>query len=160
MEKVKLKGYPSNDISIAPTVFHSSFEVDPKFPPKDMNNMVNTWINIEDDREIVDSIVDSIVDEELENFDDFSAINSDVYDDDCEEEGISIKDQMYKHIEALEEMDVIISYMPVNAFPIKSFNILDRLHLTAHQQRFKGNTKEPSIFSFFQQKKTGSSIQV
>ena len=43
-----------------------------------MEDMVSTWVNIEDDREIVDAIFD----EDLENIDDVSAIDIDVYDDD------------------------------------------------------------------------------
>ena len=46
---------------------------------KDMEDMVNTWVNIEDDREIVGAFVD----EELENIDDVSEMDIDVYDDVC-----------------------------------------------------------------------------
>ena len=46
--------------------------------------MVSRWVNIEDDREIFYSIVD----EELENIGDVSAMDIDVYDDDCEEEDV------------------------------------------------------------------------
>ena len=45
---------------------------------------VSTWVNIEDRGETVDSIFD----EELENIDDVSAMDIDVYDDGCEEEYI------------------------------------------------------------------------
>ena len=46
-------------------------------------------VKIEDGRYIVDAIVD----EELENIDDVSAMDIDVYDDDGEEEDVSLKDQ-------------------------------------------------------------------
>ena len=46
--------------------------------------MVSTWVNIDDDREIVDAIVD----EYLENIDYVSAIDIDFYADDGEEEDI------------------------------------------------------------------------
>ena len=47
--------------------------------------MVNTWVNIEDDREIVDDIVD----EWLENLDGVSEMDIDNYGDGREEEDIS-----------------------------------------------------------------------
>ena len=82
-----------------------------------------------------------------------SAMDIDVYDDDCEEEDISLKDQEYTHIESMEAMDVMRSYMTANAFPLESFNSMDRLHWTVHQQRFKGKKENPSIYSFFNEKK-------
>ena len=60
-------------------MFHSSPIVDPKFYPQNMEDMVSTWVNIEYDREIVDSIVD----EELENLDDVLEMDIDVFDDYC-----------------------------------------------------------------------------
>ena len=76
--------------------------------------MVSTWVIIEDDRDIVDAIVD----EKLENPDDVSAMNIDVYDDDFEKEDISLNDQNYTHLEAMESMDVMRSYMTANYFPL------------------------------------------
>ena len=58
MVQVKLKENPSTETSIVPAVFHSSFVFDPKFSSKDMEDTVSTWVNIEDDRDIVDAIVD------------------------------------------------------------------------------------------------------
>ena len=58
MVQVKVKSHPSTDTSIVPAVFQSSFVVDPKFSPKNMDDMVSTWVNIEYYREIVDAIVD------------------------------------------------------------------------------------------------------
>ena len=54
--------------SIVPAVFQSSFVVGPKYSTKYMEYMVGTWVNIEDDRDIVYAIVD----EELENLYDVS----------------------------------------------------------------------------------------
>ena len=62
-----------------------------------MEDVVSTWVEIEYDREIVNAIVD----EELENIDDVSAMNIDVYDDDYEEEDISLKDQKCTHLDAM-----------------------------------------------------------
>ena len=62
MAQVKVKSHPSTDNSIVPELFYSYFVVDTTFSPKDMEDMVKTWVNIEDDRDIVDVIVD----EELE----------------------------------------------------------------------------------------------
>ena len=76
MAQVMVKEHPSTDTSIVPALFHSSFVVDPKCPPKDMEYMINTWVRIKDDREIVDAIVD----EELGNIDDLSEMDIDVYD--------------------------------------------------------------------------------
>ena len=59
---------------------------------------------------------------------DVSAMDIDVYDDDCEEEDISLKYQKYAHLEAMEAMDVMVYYMKENSFFIVSFNIMDRLH--------------------------------
>ena len=142
MTQVKIKEHPSTDICIATTLFNSYFVFDSECSLKDIEDMVSTWVNIVYDREIVDAIVD----EELENLDDVSAIDIDVYDDYCEEEYISLKDQKYTHLEAMESMDVMRSYMKAYYFPIEIFIILDRLHWTAHQQRFKVNKKEPSIY--------------
>ena len=50
MAKVKVKAYPSTDTSIVPALFHSSFVADTKCSPKDMEDMVSTWVNIEYDR--------------------------------------------------------------------------------------------------------------
>ena len=58
MVQVKVKSHPSTDTSIVPAVFQSSFVVDPKCSPKNMDDMVSTWVNIEYYREIVDAIVD------------------------------------------------------------------------------------------------------
>ena len=80
-----------------------------------MEDMVITWVNTEDDRDIVDAIVD----EELENIDDVSAMDIDVYDEDCKEEDISLKDQKYTHLEAMEAMDVMRSYTTENVFPLE-----------------------------------------
>ena len=52
------KSHPWTDTCIVQAVFHSSFGVDPKFSPKDVEGTVSTWINIEDDRDIIDAIVD------------------------------------------------------------------------------------------------------
>ena len=68
---MKVKAHPYTYTSILPALFHSSFVVDPKCSPKDMEYMLSTWVDIEDDREILDSIVD----EELENLDIFSAMD-------------------------------------------------------------------------------------
>ena len=114
MSQVKAKAHPLNDTFIVTAVFHSSFVVDPTFSTKDMEDMVSTWVNIEDDRDIVDAIVD----EQLENIDDVSEINIDVYDDDCEEVYISLKDQKYTHLDTMEAMDVMRYYMTENAFPL------------------------------------------
>ena len=64
------------DTSIVTALFNSSFVVDPKCSPKDTEDMVITWVNIEDYGEIVDAIVD----EDLENLDDVSTTDIDVYD--------------------------------------------------------------------------------
>ena len=56
MEKVNAKSQPLNDTSIVPSVFHSSFLVDPKCLPRHMEDMVITWVNIDYDRDIVDAI--------------------------------------------------------------------------------------------------------
>ena len=58
MSQVKVKAHTSTNTSIVPEVFYSSFVVDLKCSPKDMYDMVSTWVNIEDDRGIVDAIVD------------------------------------------------------------------------------------------------------
>ena len=84
MEQVKVKPHPSTDTSIVPAVFNSYFVVYPKCSPKDMEDMVITWVKIEDDREIVDGIFDG----DLEIIDYVSAMDIDVYDEDCEEEDI------------------------------------------------------------------------
>ena len=72
-----------------------------------MDDMVSTWFIIEDDNEIADDIID----EELENLDDVSAIDNDFYDDDGKEYDISLKDQKYTHIEAMESIYVMRYYM-------------------------------------------------
>ena len=149
MAQVKVKTYPLTDTSIVPAVFYSSFLVDPEYSPKDTEDMVSTWVNIEDDREIVDAIVV----EELKNHDDVSAMDIDVYNDDFEVEDISSKDKNYTHLEAMEAMDGMRSYMTENAFPLEIFDSLDRLHWAAQNQIFKGKKKEPSIHSFFNRKK-------
>ena len=115
MSQVKVKAHPSTDTYIVPSLFHSSFVVEPKCSPKDMEDMVSTGVNIEDDREIVDAMVG----EELENIDDVSAMDIDVCDDDCEEEDISLKDQKYTHLEATEAMDIMIYYMAENALSLE-----------------------------------------
>ena len=68
-----------------------------------MENTVGTWVNIEYNRESVDAIFDK----KLENIDDVSAMVIDVYDDDCEEEDISLKGKKYTYLEAMEAMDVM-----------------------------------------------------
>ena len=98
-----------------------------------MEDMVITWFNIEDNNEIADEIID----EELENLDDVSAIDIDFYDDDGKEYDISLKDQKYTHIKAMEEMYVMRSYMTQMFFHLENFNSLGTLHFTAQQQRFK-----------------------
>ena len=87
MKQLRVKSHPSTNTSIVQELFHSSFAFYPKCSPKDMDDMVSTRFNIEDDREIFDAIVD----EELENIDDVSEIDIDVYDDYCEEEDTSLK---------------------------------------------------------------------
>ena len=57
MSHVKVKSHPSTDTFIVTAVFHSYFVVDPIFSPKDMEDMISTWVNIEGDREIADAIV-------------------------------------------------------------------------------------------------------
>ena len=109
-----------------------------------MEDMVSTRIKIEDDRDIFYAIVD----EELENLDDVSAMDIDVYDDYCEEKDISLKDQKYIHIEVMEVKGFMRYCIIENAFPLESFNSLDRLHWTSHQKRFKEKKKQPSIYSF------------
>ena len=106
--------------------------------------MVSTRIKIEDDRDIFYAIVD----EELENLDDVSAMDIDVYDDYCEEKDISLKDQKYIHIEVMEVKGFMRYCITANDFPLESFNSLDRLHWTSHQKRFKEKKKQPSIYSF------------
>ena len=66
MSQVKVKSHPSSDTSIVPELFHSSFVFETKYSLKYMEDMVSTWFNVEDDREIVDTIFD----EGLENLDD------------------------------------------------------------------------------------------
>ena len=48
----------------------------------------------------------------------------------------------------MEKMVVMRSYMTANAFPIESFNILDILHWTAQQKRFKGKKNNLPIILF------------
>ena len=84
----------------------------------------------------------------MENIDDVSEIYIGFYDDDCEEEDISFKDQNYTHLEAMEEMDVMRYYMTEISLPQESFNGLNRLHWTALQQHFKRKKKGPLICSF------------
>ena len=76
--------------------------------------MVILWVNIEDDKYIVYYIGD----EELENIDDLSAMDIYAYETDYEEEDISLKEQKYTHLEAMEEMYFMIYYMMENAFPL------------------------------------------
>ena len=85
----------------------------------------------------------------MENIDDVSEMDIDVSDDDVEEEDISLKDQNYTHLEATEEMDVMISYMTENDFPLWIFNSLDIFYWNAQHKSSKGKKKEPSIYSFF-----------
>ena len=87
MAQVKVKEHSRTETSLVPKVFHSYFVVDPKCSPKYMENMLSIWVNIWDERESVDAIFD----EYLENIDDVSAIDIDVYYDDCEKEDISLK---------------------------------------------------------------------
>ena len=68
-----------------------------------MEDIVSTWVIIEDYREIVDTIFD----EELKNIYDVSEMDIDVYDDDCKEECISLKEKHYTHLESMEAMDVM-----------------------------------------------------
>ena len=63
-----------------------------------MEDIVSTWVIIEDYREIVDTIFD----EELKNIYDVLAINIGIYDDYCKEECISLKDKNYTHLESME----------------------------------------------------------
>ena len=84
----------------------------------------------------------------------------DVYDDDCEEEDISLKDKKYTHLETMEAIYVMRSYMTSNYFPLESFNRMDIIHWTTQQQVLKLKKKELSVYSFFNRKKVGSSIQV
>ena len=107
MAQVKVKSHPQTDTSIVLAVFFCYFVVDPKFSPKDMEYMVSKWVNIEDDMDIFDSIADG----ELENLDGVSAIDIGVYDDDCEEDDILLKDQKYTHLQSVEAMDVMKYYM-------------------------------------------------
>ena len=58
MVKVKVKSHTSTDISSAPAVFYSSFVVDPKCSPKDMEVMISTWVNIEGDKDMCDALVE------------------------------------------------------------------------------------------------------
>ena len=58
MAQVKVKTHPWNDTYIAPEVINSYFVVDPKCSTKDMEDMVSTWVIIEDDRDSVDAIFD------------------------------------------------------------------------------------------------------
>ena len=95
-------------------------------------------------------IVDNISDEELENIEKVSSMDIDDYDDDCEEKDISLKDQNYTHLEAMEFMDVMRSYMTENAFPLENLKILDKLRWASQQQRFKGKNKYFSIYDLFQ----------
>ena len=77
----------------------------------------------------------------MENIDDVSAMDIDVYDDDCEEKDISLKYQNCIYLKAMKAMDVMRSYTTENAFLLEIFNSLDRLHWTAHNQRSKGKKK-------------------
>ena len=81
MKHMKVKSHTLTEIFILPAVFQSYFVVDPKCSPKDMEDMLSIWVNIWDERESVDAIFD----EYLENIDDVSGMNIDIYDDDCEE---------------------------------------------------------------------------
>ena len=98
MSQVKVKSHPSTDTYIVPAVFQSSFVVDPKCSSKEMEVMVSTWVDIEG----VTEIVDALVDEELENIDDVSEIDIDVYYYNFEKEDISLTDQKYTDIEDVE----------------------------------------------------------
>ena len=64
-----------------------------------------------------------------------------VYDDYCEEEDISLKVQKYTHLEAMEAINVMRSYMTKNDWPIRIFNSMDVLHCTAQQKRSKSKKK-------------------
>ena len=106
--------------------------------------MVSTWVNIENDREIIDAVVD----EELEFFNNMSVMDIDVYDDDFLGEDISLEYQKYMNLESMEAIDVMRDYMTENDFPPESFNILDILHWTAQQKRFKGKKNNLPIILF------------
>ena len=75
MAQIIVKSYPSNVTSIVPELFHSFFVIDPGCSLKNMGDMVITWVNIEDDREIVDAIFD----EDLKNIGHVSTMYIDVY---------------------------------------------------------------------------------
>ena len=52
----------------------------------------------------------------------------------------------------MEAMNVMMSYIAENTFPLEFFNILDRLRWTAHQIRIKVKNKELSIYYFSKKK--------
>ena len=114
MEQVEVNAQPWTETYIVPELFHNYFVVGPKCSPIDMEDMVSTQVDIEDDIDIFDIIVD----EELENIDYLSAMDIGVYDDDCEEDDIFLKDQKYTYLQATEAIDFMRYYMTDNAFPI------------------------------------------
>ena len=76
MAQVKVKAHPLTDTSIVPEVFYSSFVVEPQMFTQRHGVYGEFMVNIEDYMQPVDDIDD----EELENLDDVSAMDIDVYE--------------------------------------------------------------------------------
>lgn len=131
-------------------VFNDSFAIDTGLSKQDIQSMADTWINVEDDPEIIDAIVDDEL-EDIENLamigDSEAECNNDL--EDSEEPVASASIQKHSHQEAMQALAVIQSYVQSNDMKLETLHAVSKVTYDIQSHYMKKTKTTKSIVSYF-----------
>ena len=156
MNSIQLKAdeYCVDTESNAGHVFKDTFVTDGEsISQNDMECMVEVWINIEDDEDIVNELVE----EAIHKLDiaETTSPDDDIGDDDEEMtvENINTPTTRYTHQDAVQAFDILQSFMQQNKNPQEHKLALERLRHPVQKHHMQKPKKSPTITSYFQQRR-------
>ena len=160
MSSIKLKAEDSNvDTEVVAGVLKDSFVTDKEMKEDDLLDMVENWIDEEDDKEIADGIIQDELDK-LEAHEGFYLDEDNAaYDNSEEEDGdimmVSTCDESKKkltHVDATAAIDVLREYISSLGLSDECSMSLARLQRKIISEKTKAISQQPSISSMFPSK--------
>ena len=147
-----------NTMHTAP-VLDGSFVNDGNFTEDEWIDMVDTWIDVEEDPMVMDSIIDDEM-MKFDSSDSTAGVTEDTDDDDSAgENGALVHDDedddtnIISHIDVTNAFDTIRNYIKKNDLPPEILLNMDRLQRKLQQARALSTKLSPSILAFFKKEK-------
>ena len=128
------------------SVFRNSFVTEKEMEKEDLELMVNTWVDVEDRKDVIDSIVD----EELDSLDKLDKVEEIYLSEDEEVSAVCERPtkRKFSHLDADEALNTLQSYIELNGID-DCYKSLSRLRWEFQKNRHRQPTKSPSIHAFF-----------